>query len=99
MEHMTLIHPFQVTAEQEQHFLKSWKKVDEYMKKQKGFISTSLYRGLNHPELTAFSFINVALWENNDAFQLAVNNDNFMLLAKEVLTFSRGPGLYNLFTN
>jgi len=99
MEHMTLIHPFQVNAEQEQHFLDCWKKVDEYMKKQKGFISTSLYRGLSHPKLAAFSFINVALWENNEAFQLAVSNDNFMLLAKEVLTFSRGPGLYNLFTN
>lgn len=99
MKPMTLIHPFQLSAEQEQHFLESWKKVDDYMKKQKGFISTTLYRGLSHPKLTTFSFINVALWENADAFQLAVNNDQFMLLAKEVLTFSRGPGIYNVFTN
>lgn len=99
MKHMTLIHPFQVGTEHEQDFLNAWKKVDAYMKNQKGFIETTLYRGLAHPKLTAFSFVNVALWENTESFHAATSNDNFMLLAKEVLAFSRGPALYEAFTN
>jgi heme oxygenase (mycobilin-producing) len=94
MKPIVLIHPFQVNAGQEEEFLTAWKAVDQYMKKQNGFIETKLHRSLNYNNLTTFSFVNIAHWESAEAFRTAISNDNFLLLAKDVLSFSRGPGLY-----
>jgi heme oxygenase (mycobilin-producing) len=96
MKPIYLIHPFQVSSDQVNDFLNAWEIVDQYMKKQSGFIETKLHRSLNYNDLTAFSFINIATWESTDAFHKAVSHDNFISLAKRVLKFSRGPGLYEI---
>ncbi len=96
MKPIVLIHPFQVVAERENEFLNAWKTVDQYMKKQSGFIETKLHRSLNYNDLTNFSFVNIALWESSDAFRTAISNDNFIFLAKRVLEYSRSPGLYEI---
>lgn len=97
MEPIVLIHPFKVSDEQEQEFLTAWQTVDHYMKKQKGFIQTKLHRSLNYNSLTAFSFVNIALWESVELFHAAISSKNFASLAKDVLRFSGGPGLYENF--
>lgn len=96
MKPIILIHPFQVHAEQEQEFLNAWHTVDHYMQTQQGFIATQLHRALNTDHLATFRFINVAQWQNVESFQAAIHNDTFKRLAKIVLKFSRGPGLYEV---
>lgn len=95
MTAITLIHPFQVSQENEKKFLQAWAKVDQYMQKQNGFIETRLHRSLNIANLTTFSFVNIALWESVASFGDAVKNDEFSNLAKEVLIYSCGPALYS----
>jgi heme-degrading monooxygenase HmoA len=96
MKPLILIHPFKVEPPQEAEFLNAWKAVDEYMKKQTGFIETALHKALSDHPLKAFSFVNVATWENLQAFQSAISASEFGLLSKKVLSFSQGPGLYEV---
>lgn len=97
MQPIYLIHPFQVNSDRINDFLNAWEIVDQYMKKQRGFLETKLHRALNYNDLPAFNFINIATWENANAFRNAISNNNFKSLAKHVLEFSRGPGLYEIF--
>jgi len=94
MKSVILIHPFQVSKEQEQNFIQSWKEVDEYMQRQDGFIETKLHRALDITPLKPFSFVNIAKWENTELFRKAISSDHFKALAKNVLVFSCGAGLY-----
>ena len=99
MKTVTLINPFTVKAEDEEKFLKLWKKAHRYMKSQEGFISTQLHKNIdnlvNLPPAT-FRFINVAIWESAEAFQKAVSSPQFKECAQETLPYSGGPGLYNV---
>lgn len=97
MKPMTLIHHFQANSGQEEIFFNAWKTVHQYMEKQKGFIETKLHRSLNHDDLTKCSFVNIAFWESLESFRTAIDNDKFILLAKDVLRFSRGYELYEVF--
>ena len=48
MNNITLIHPFEVSKDKEDKFLSIWKNVDNYMKKQPGFIETKLHKSIEN---------------------------------------------------
>lgn len=88
---VVLINPFTVEPQNVEGFLKGWGVAADYLKKQRGFISTKLHRSLN-PDST-FQFINIAIWESPQAFKAAVSTPTFRQIA-ENLPAKGDPGLY-----
>jgi len=63
---VTLINVFTVPKGKEDEFVRWWQEVKGNITKQPGFISGKFHRSLN-PD-SRYSFINVALWENEDLY-------------------------------
>lgn len=99
MNTITLINPFSVKPEDEEKFMGLWKKVDDYMRAQDGFMGTKLHKSLDGqtrlPPAT-FRFVNIALWRSVEDFEKAVLSEKFKECAAEVLPYSGGPGLYEV---
>jgi heme-degrading monooxygenase HmoA len=64
-----LINKFSVDPEDFDKFLKAWATEAEKFKKQPGFISTQLHRGI----AGSGTFVNYAVWESAALFKRAVN--------------------------
>ncbi|MDQ3822801.1 MAG: antibiotic biosynthesis monooxygenase [Actinomycetota bacterium] len=76
-----LINPFEVPeGTDDERFLTGWERAAEYMRRQPGFVSTSLHRALR-PD-SRYRFVNVAEWASPQDFQAAVQRDEFREIAK-----------------
>lgn len=67
---VVLINTFVIGAEDCDRFLDAWSADAAVMKRQPGFISTQLHRGIGGSGV----FINCAVWESIDAFKRAFFN-------------------------
>jgi quinol monooxygenase YgiN len=65
-----LINKFNVDPEDVDKFMKSWAKDAEYFKRQPGFISAQLHRGIGGSGV----FVNYAVWESSASLRNALNN-------------------------
>jgi heme-degrading monooxygenase HmoA len=68
-----LINKFNVEPDEVDQFLGAWTSDAEYMKRQPGFISAQLHRGIAN----SCVFINYAIWESTEHFKRAVNSPEF----------------------
>jgi heme-degrading monooxygenase HmoA len=68
-----LINTFTLTPEEVNQFLQTWAADAEIMKRQPGFISTQLHRGI----AGSCVFVNYAIWESTEQFKQAFNNPEF----------------------
>jgi heme-degrading monooxygenase HmoA len=68
-----LINKFNVDPQEVNQFLKAWASDAEIMKRQPGFISTQLHRGI----AGSCVFINYAIWESSELFKRAFDNPEF----------------------
>lgn len=93
MNSVVLMNSFQVKSDRADTFLTRWKSIAEYMKRQPGFISANLHRGVQNET----SWFNYAEWETADAFNKAVQKDEFKKLS-ENFPGEGSPGLYVLHT-
>jgi heme-degrading monooxygenase HmoA len=64
---------FHVAPEDVDAFLEAWTADGEFMKKQPGFVSTQLHRGI----AGSTTFINVAAWDSVEAFRAAASSPEF----------------------
>jgi hypothetical protein len=64
-----LINKFSVASEDFDSFLQGWTTEAEKFKKQPGFISTQLHKGIG----ASGTFVNYAVWESSAHFKKAVN--------------------------
>ena len=99
MNNITLIHPFEVSKDKEDKFLSIWKNVDNYIKKQPGFIETKLHKSIENAlthKNTIYNFVNIAYWKSPEDFQNAIKTSEFQALAKDIFIFSRHPGIYEI---
>jgi hypothetical protein len=64
-----LINKFSVASEDFDSFLQGWTTEAEKFKKQPGFISTQLHKGIGE----SGTFVNYAVWESTAHFKKAVN--------------------------
>ena len=88
-----LINPFDVPdGSDDEEFLQGWERAAQYMRQQRGFVSTRLHRALR-PD-ARFRFINVAEWGSAEDFQAAVTTEEFRELAKGA--GSGSPALYEV---
>jgi len=74
-----LINKFTVDPEDVSKFLKAWSKDAEYFKRQPGFISAQLHRGIGGSGV----FVNYAVWESSDQLKKALDNIDLEALLKE----------------
>jgi quinol monooxygenase YgiN len=65
-----LINKFSVANNEIDQFLKGWENEAEKFKRQAGYISTQLHRGIGD----SGTFINYAVWESVSHFKKAVSN-------------------------
>jgi|GraSoiStandDraft_46_1057282.scaffolds.fasta_scaffold512936_2 heme-degrading monooxygenase HmoA len=72
----TVIVAYEVNAEDVDRFLDSWEKAQAHLKKQKGFVSTTLYKAESaNPH---FRFVNIGCWQDADHFRAATQNSKFL---------------------
>jgi|SRR5690349_2349508 quinol monooxygenase YgiN len=67
---VVLINEFDVEPDEADEFLKAWAEHSAYFKKQPGFISTQLHRGIGGSSM----FVNYAIWESTELFKKALSN-------------------------
>src|SRR6187200_3720375 len=72
-----LINKFNVKPEDVDGFPRAWAAEAEVMKRQSGFISTQLHRGI----AGSCVFINYAVWESTEHYKRAFNNPEFQSMA------------------
>jgi heme-degrading monooxygenase HmoA len=68
-----LINKFNVKPEESEKFIKAWADDASFFKRQPGFISTQLHRGIGGSSI----FLNYAVWESTDHFKRAIDNPGF----------------------
>lgn len=70
---VVLINLFDVAKEDTQALIKAWENDANWMKKQPGYISTQLHRGIAGSTV----FINYAVWESVEHFRNAFTHPEF----------------------
>jgi quinol monooxygenase YgiN len=70
---VTLVNTFNVDPDELDQALRAWAADAATMKRQPGFISTQLHRGIGASSV----LVNVAVWESVDAFRRAFSNPEF----------------------
>jgi heme-degrading monooxygenase HmoA len=68
-----LVNVFTLDAADEQSFLRAWEDDGEFMKRQRGFISTQLHRAIGDSP----TYLNYAVWESTAAFRAAFTHPEF----------------------
>ena len=68
-----LVNVFTVDPKEADHLLAAWADDAAYMKRQPGFISTQLHRGI----AGSGAFLNYAVWESVEHFRRAFENPEF----------------------
>jgi len=76
---VVLINKFEVQHEDVDRFLETWAADAAVMKRQPGFISTQLHRGIRGSTV----FLNYAVWESTSAFKQAFLNPEFQSRLKD----------------
>jgi heme-degrading monooxygenase HmoA len=74
-ERVILINAFEVPEGADEGFLNGWERQREFLSAQAGYLSTRLHRSLA-PD-AEFRFVNVALWESEQAFREATSQPEF----------------------
>ena len=70
---VVLVNVFTLDASDEQTFLKAWQDDAEFMKMQRGFISTQLHRAVGESP----TYLNYAVWETSADFRAAFTHPEF----------------------
>jgi heme-degrading monooxygenase HmoA len=68
-----LINKFNVAPEDAEQLVKAWSADAEFFKRQPGFISAQLHRGIGGSGV----FLNYAIWESTEQFKKAFNSHQF----------------------
>jgi len=76
---VVLINKFNVNPEEVDQFLTAWTADAAVMKRQPGFISTQLHRGIAGSSV----FVNYAVWESTGHFKRAFSNPEFQSKLKD----------------
>ena len=68
-----LVNKFNVKPEDTERLIKAWAADAEFFKRQPGFVSAQLHRGIGG----SCVFLNYAVWESTDHFKRAFNSPEF----------------------
>ena len=72
---VVLINAFEVPSGEDQSFLAGWERAHDFLLGQPGYRSSQLHKSV---ELGAdFRYVNVAVWDSEDAFRAATSRPEF----------------------
>ena len=94
-----LINPFIVPEGKLEESIKYWESHRDFLKNQPGYISTKLHQALQDQSFlgeATYKLINIAVWENQEAFNLAVQKMRTELGNMAVEGLSGAPALYHV---
>jgi heme oxygenase (mycobilin-producing) len=74
-EPVVLINAFEVPEGEDEAFLQGWERTREFLSTREGYLSTRLHRSLS--PTADFRFVNLALWESEQAFRDATSRTEF----------------------
>ena len=78
---VVLINAFEVPSSEDQSFLKGWERAHDFLLSQPGYRSSQLHKST---ETSAdFRYVNVAVWDSEDAFRAATSRPEFRDITKE----------------
>lgn len=90
----TAIVAYEVAYEDSDRFLDSWEKANAYLRKQPGFVSTTLHQAASaSPD---FRFVNISRWESDDAFRSATQSQGFREASGRLLPFPVHASVYEI---
>lgn len=93
-EHTTLINSFEVPAGKLEESIKYWEACRDFLKLQKGYISTKLHQSLKDD--ARFQLVNVAIWETPQTFLEASKKMSKELGVAPVEGLKPNPSLYTI---
>lgn len=93
---VTVIVAYQVNTEDVERFMNAWDKAQAHLKKQKGFVSTTLYRAESANPY--FRFVNVAEWQDADHFRSATQNAHFIEASGQLAPYPLYASVYEVVT-
>ena len=93
-EQCTAIVAYEVHHEDAERFLDSWDKANEFLKKQKGFVSNALHQAVS--AAPDFRFVNISTWESADAFRAATQSEKFREASGRLEPFPVHASVYEL---
>jgi heme oxygenase (mycobilin-producing) len=90
----TVIVAYEVAHEDCDRFMDSWEKVNDFLRKQRGFLSTALHRAVSaNPD---FRFVNVSKWEDADCFRSATQSPEFHAMSGRLGPFPMYASAYEI---
>lgn len=90
----TAIVAYEVNYEDRERFLDSWEKANEFLRKQPGFVSTTLHEAVSaNPD---FRFVNISCWEDDDAFRRATQSQEFREASGRLSPFPIHASAYDI---
>ena len=84
-----MINVITVPDERSEEFLGHWDRITEYMRRQRGFVRTNLYRRFDDTQ----RWVNVSVFESTESIRAAFSSEEFDRLA-ETHPGYRDIGLY-----
>jgi heme-degrading monooxygenase HmoA len=95
METVTLINCFEVAAGKEDEFFRLWQQVNDYMRRQPGYLWHKLHRSLAPG--APYRFVNIAHWASAAHFH-AAHDEGFRALVGQPAwaAFPYHPALYEV---
>jgi heme-degrading monooxygenase HmoA len=91
---VTLINVFEVPAGRDEEFVAGWQRTADFMREQPGFLSTRLHVSLEGN--AQFRYVNVAEWQDPNAFRTAVGQEGFREVARQIAFAQAHPSLYRV---
>jgi heme oxygenase (mycobilin-producing) len=91
-EAVVLINSFEVPAGDAEQFIAGWEKARDYLQTQPGYIDTVLHQAMA-PD-AEFEFVNVAHWQNAEAFTAAILSPGMGEAAAGLANYRSHPALY-----
>ena len=74
-EPVVLINAFEVAEGEDDAFLQGWERTRDFLRTQEGYLSSRLHRTI--APAADFRFVNVALWQSEQAFRAATSRPEF----------------------
>ena len=92
----TAIVAYEVSHEDRERFLDSWKRANDFLRKQPGFESTALHQASSaNPD---FRFVNIAYWKDEDAFRNAIQSPDYQSARARLDAFPVHGAFYEVVT-
>ena len=95
-EPVVLINSFEVPSADAERFIAAWRRAQEYLAAQPGYVDTALHQAVT-PDAD-FQFVNIARWATAQDFMTAIQSPGLRQAAVDLAGYRSHPSLYKIVT-